>query len=69
MASFNEFRPESTPILYYAPKPHVDTRPGGRRYILLPVYAYKVLAPRPTERRLNIFQKAVLGLQPGHYKF
>lgn len=61
MALFNEFKPESTPILYYAPKPHVDTRPGGRRYLLVPVYAYKVLAPRPTERRLNIFQKAVLG--------
>lgn len=32
------------------------------RWILLPVFAWRVVAPVPKQRRLNVFQRAVLGL-------
>ena len=61
MESYREFSPESTDILFYKPKSHVNYRQGGRRFLLWPVYAYRVLAPKPRPSALNIFQKAVLG--------
>jgi hypothetical protein len=61
MESYREFRTESTEILFYKPKSHVNYRQGGRRFLLWPVYAYRVLAPKPKSRDLNIFQKAILG--------
>lgn len=46
--------------LYFAPKPHVRWK--RLRYVLWPVYVYRVLAPRFRERHVNIVEKAVLGL-------
>lgn len=35
---------------------------GTPRWLLWPTFAWRVVAPRPRERKLDIFQKAVLGL-------
>ena len=57
-----EFRPDSTPVLFFRPKNHVPYERGSREWFLWPVYAYRVIAPIPASRRLlNLFQKAVLG--------
>lgn len=56
-----EFRPDSTPVLYYKPKNHVPFKQGCRRFLLWPAYGYRVLAPRATRKKTNLFQKAVLG--------
>lgn len=42
----------------YGPRAHV--RPGRRRFLL--AWMFRVLAPRPRERPLNILQRAELGL-------
>lgn len=55
----SSFRRES-PVLYFRPRAHVT--PGERRYLLWPAWAWRVVAPRRRERRLNVLQKAVLGL-------
>jgi len=47
-------------VLYYSPKPHA--RWEKRRYVLWPAWAYRVVAPRKRARKLNVFQRAVLGL-------
>lgn len=44
-----------------APLPWVPWK-GGPRWILWPVFAWRVVAPRPRQRKLDLFQKAVLGL-------
>ncbi|MBD2012438.1 hypothetical protein H6F96_00200 [Microcoleus sp. FACHB-53] len=49
-----------TPILYYNPRPAV--RWSRRRYFLYPVRMYRVVAPRVSSRKLNILEKAVLGM-------
>jgi len=36
------------------------------RWVLWPVFAWRVVAPVPKERSLNLFQKAVLGLARAH---
>jgi hypothetical protein len=48
---------KDTPVLRlnYGKDPNV-------RWVLWPVYAWRVVAPTPTERKLNLFQRAVLGL-------
>ena len=51
--------PES-PVLYYGPKAH--TRFSSRRYILWPAWAYRVIAPFVKHRKINVLQKAVMGL-------
>ena len=53
MASFDK----STPILRlnYGKVPDV-------RWVLWPAYAWRVVAPVPKERPLNLFQRAILGL-------
>jgi hypothetical protein len=54
------FQPDSTPILIYSPWPKAKT--NSRKYLAWPILAYKVLAPKPVQRKVNVFQKAVLGL-------
>ncbi len=54
MASFS---PE-TPVLRFSLR-----RPQGNfRWIGWPAWGFRVVAPRPRERRLNIFQRAIAGL-------
>jgi hypothetical protein len=60
MASFDSFGlafEKDTPVLRlnYGKDPHV-------RWVLWPVFAWRVVAPVPKERKLNLFQRAVLGL-------
>lgn len=60
MASFDSFGPafeRDTPVLRlnYGKDPNV-------RWVLWPVFAWRVVAPVPKERKLNLFQRAVLGL-------
>jgi len=57
-----EFSPDKTPVLSYSPWPKPKTVKDGKLFVLWPVFAYKVLAPRPIKKELNLFQKAVLGL-------
>lgn len=49
-----------TPALRFQ-LPWVQWREGPR-WLLWPAWGWRVVAPRPRQRRLNIFQKAVLGL-------
>lgn len=60
MASFDSFVPpfkKDTPVLRlnYGKDPNA-------RWVLWPVFAWRVVAPVPKERKLNLFQRAVLGL-------
>jgi hypothetical protein len=60
MASFDSFGPpfqQDTPVLRlnYGKDPNA-------RWVLWPVFAWRVVAPVPKERKLNLFQRAVLGL-------
>lgn len=60
MASFDSFAPafeRDTPVLRlnYGKDPNA-------RWVLWPVFAWRVVAPVPKERKLNLFQRAVLGL-------
>lgn len=60
MASFDSFGPafeKDTPVLRFnhGKDPNV-------RWVLWPVFAWRVVAPVPKEARLNLFQHAVLGL-------
>lgn len=56
-----EFQPDHTPVLNYGPRSEVGYRDGSLLYIAWPAYAYRVLAPRPFEDKVNLFQRAVLG--------
>ena len=51
---------KNTPILYYNPRP--SARWIQRQYLLYPVRMYRVVAPRISSRKLNILEKAVLGM-------
>ncbi|MEB3220272.1 MAG: hypothetical protein VKN72_29115 [Nostocales cyanobacterium 94392] len=51
---------QNTPILYYEPKSQQGWR--DRRFFLYPVWMYRVVAPRTTYNKLNILEKAILGL-------
>ncbi|AFZ46988.1 hypothetical protein Cyast_1019 [Cyanobacterium stanieri PCC 7202] len=51
---------KETPILYYEPQPREKWL--KREYILFPAYYYRVLAPRVSTRKINILEKAVLGI-------
>lgn len=60
MASFGSFDPafgKDTPVLRlnYGKDPN-------SRWVLWPVFVWRVVAPVPKERKLNLFQRAVLGL-------
>lgn len=51
-----------TSVLYFKPRAHVH--PGGRNsreYLLWPAWAYRIVAPMSSERRINFIEKAVLG--------
>lgn len=52
-----------TPVLSYGPRAHAH--PGGRNdraWILWPAWAYRVVVPEFRRRRINVLQKAVLGV-------
>ncbi len=51
---------KETPILYYEVRS--SQRWLKQKYILFPAYYYRVLAPRVSSRKLNILEKAVLGI-------
>lgn len=54
---------KESPVLYFKPRAHVN--PGGRNereYILWPAWAYRVVAPEVRDRKINVLEKAVLGL-------
>ncbi|MFH1882319.1 MAG: hypothetical protein ABIL62_06370 [Planctomycetota bacterium] len=54
-----KFTPE-TLILNFGPRSHV--RWSSREFLLWPTWAYRVVAPRIRERKLNVLQRAVMGL-------
>ena len=58
MASFDSqaFTRDSDVLRFRAPKDPLS------RWVLWPVFAWKVVAPRPREREINLFQRAILGL-------
>lgn len=51
---------KDTSILYYNPKPPTSWK--QRKYFLYPVRMYRVVAPRLSSRKVNILEKAVLGM-------
>ena len=51
---------QDTPILYYDPKIKKEWR--DRRFFLYPAWMYRVVAPHTSYSKLNILEKAVLGL-------
>jgi hypothetical protein len=61
MAAFAFKRDDS--VLLFNLRDHVGGAPyQQRRYVLWPVWVYRVIAPSSENQRLNILQKAVLGL-------
>ncbi|MCP4696903.1 MAG: hypothetical protein GY862_08655, partial [Gammaproteobacteria bacterium] len=62
MAAYTPFKRDD-PVLFFKLRAHVRDAPREqRRYLLWPVWTYRVVAPTAEQRRLNILQKAVLGL-------
>lgn len=59
MASFASFAPfdKTTPVLRLT-----RGKDPNARWVLWPVFAWRVVAPVPRDRKLNLFQQAVLGL-------
>ena len=51
---------KDTPILYYDPKIKKEWR--DRRFFLYPAWMYRVVAPSTSYNKLNILEKAILGL-------
>ena len=49
-------------VLNYGPKHAHRHERADRIYLVWPVAAWRVLAPLPTDRKINILQKAVLGI-------
>jgi len=54
------FNKQDTPILYY--KPRGRQRWRDRRFFLYPAWMYRIVAPRTSSNKLNILEKAILGL-------
>ncbi|SEH06489.1 hypothetical protein [Candidatus Venteria ishoeyi] len=52
----------NSPVLSFRLRAHQKTLRKQRRYLLWPVWVYQVCAPQIRQRRLNILQKAALGL-------
>lgn len=50
----------TTPVLYFRPRAHVAR--SKPEYILWPAWVYRVVAPLPRARPINVLEKAVLGL-------
>lgn len=59
MASFDR---STTVLRFPRRKQSVEDRHEVKRLVLWPIFGWRVLAPRPQPRTLNIAQKAVLGL-------
>lgn len=55
------FRREA-PVLHFGPRLPRDMRWKERRFVLWPALMYRVVAPEVRDRRLNVIQKAVLGM-------
>ena len=56
--------PRNAPVLYINPRAHVDPGPWNKReYLLWPAFAYRVVAPIPKKRKINVLQKAVLAMR------
>jgi len=55
----SKFTPE-TLVLNFSPRSHV--RWSSCEFLLWPTWAYRVVAPRIRERKLNVLQRAVMGL-------
>jgi len=51
---------KETPILYFNPRS--SNRWSKRQYLLLPAWCYRVIAPKIQQRKVNILEKAVLGI-------
>lgn len=51
---------KDAPILYYDPRPAIPW--SRRQYFLYPVRMYRIVAPRNSSRKINILEKAVLGM-------
>lgn len=49
-------------VLNYGPKGAHEHDRAERVYLVWPCVAWRIVAPLPSDRRINIFQKAVLGL-------
>lgn len=49
-------------VLNYGPKSAYEHERAERVYMIWPCAAWRIVAPLPSDRRINIFQKAVLGL-------
>ena len=49
-----------TSVLYFGPRSHAWWT--KQKFVLWPAWAYRVVAPRVRQRRLNVLQRAVLGL-------
>lgn len=56
--AFN-FTPER-PALNFGPRHHA--RSSSRQFLLWPAWAYRVVAPRVRQRKLNVLQRAIMGL-------
>ena len=56
--AFN-FTPER-PALNFGPRHHA--RWSARQFLLWPAWAYRVVAPRVRQRKLNVLQRAIMGL-------
>lgn len=55
----SNFTPER-PALNFGPRPHA--RWSVCKFLLWPAWAYRVVAPRVRQRRLNVLQRAIMGL-------
>ena len=53
------FTPER-PALNFGPRSHA--RWSSRQFLLWPAWAYRVVAPRVRQRKLNVLQRAIMGL-------
>ncbi len=53
---------KESPVLHFKPRGHVKNPRNEREYILWPAWAYRVVAPEVRDRKINVLEKAVLGL-------
>jgi hypothetical protein len=56
----NAFQSDA-PIVFF--KQHFRRDPGPRKYILWPMWVYRVVAPELRKRQLNVLKSAVLGMR------
>lgn len=53
---------KESPVLDFKPRGHVKNPRNKREYILWPAWAYRVVAPEVRDRKINVLEKAILGL-------